>query len=198
MTLPEDMKKARFGTKLERIRFIVECYNQGMSQHEVRQQKFQGHSISHDLISRVYQSRKNNEDYFQHARNCGRPTVLNEKSMKIIDDFIGTDGRKTVEDIQKELVQKDNKRISRVTIMKALKLLGYRYRPPKKLPNLTMQQKEKRLIFSRSVLKNQIPLTKIIFSDESRFSQSSDKGYVWYRAGSKVVAKTMSHLSKTV
>ena len=178
-------KQKEIASKKEKIDFIAYCKSQGMSQHATRTQLFQGKHISHELIRKVYEAIDKGIDMYSVVGTIGRPTVLSEEHYQIIDDMVNSNGRVKLDDIQDEIKTQSNKRISKTSLSNVLKLLGYKYRPPKKRPNLTKIQKEIRLKFCRSMLKNKIPFEKIIFSDESRFCQTSDKGYVWYRTGSK-------------
>ena len=62
-------------------------------------------------------------------------------------------------------------------------ILKFDYRPPKIRQNLNPQQIEFRKLFSHSMLQSDIDLTRIVFSDESRFCQNSDKNYIWMKRG---------------
>ena len=177
-------KQKNMDLKKGKIDFIAQCKVKGMSQHEIRKQIFEGKHISHELIRKVYCAMDNGEDIYSVARCSGRPSKLDEEKYQIIDDMISCNGKYVIEDVQNEIEAKTNVKISKSSISDALKLLKFKYRPPKKRPNLSNVQKENRLKFCRSMLKNRIPFEKLIFSDESRFSQTTDKGYVWYRAGS--------------
>ena len=169
--------------KIQKIKFIEDCYKKGLNQYAARQQLFQGKHISHQLIKKIYQTMDSGGNIFEHIRTGGRPNVLDERLISVIDDYISSDGRRSVSEIQSHLKANEHVTVSSDTILRTLKLLGFRYRPPKKRPNITAENKNNRLKFARSMLQAEVPFRKIIFSDESRFCKDSDKGYVWYRPG---------------
>ena len=56
---------------------------------------------------------------------------------------------------------------------------------PKIRQKLNDLQKERRLDFAYSMLNSGLDLSKIVFSDESRFSLRPDNKLIWYRRGKK-------------
>ena len=74
-------------------------------------------------------------------------------------------------------------KISRSTVNRIESDLGFRFLPLKHKPNLTEEQKMKRILFTYRILKDGISGRRIIFSDESRFVIGSDRHWVWRRKG---------------
>lgn len=75
--------------------------------------------------------------------------------------------------------------VSTTTVWRQRKKMGLEFKPPKIRQSLNEQQKQYRVLFANSVLRSGLDLTKIIFSDESRFSLRPDHSLIWYRRGEK-------------
>lgn len=75
--------------------------------------------------------------------------------------------------------------LSSTSIWRGMQKLQFQYKQPKIRQQLTDDHKRNRYTFAVSMLHNEVDLEKIIFSDESRFSMSSDNRCIWRRRGEK-------------
>ena len=75
--------------------------------------------------------------------------------------------------------------VSTTTVWRQRKKLGFEFKPPIVRQSLNDHQNQFRVLFANSVLQSELDLTKIVFSDESRFALRPDNNLVWYRKGEK-------------
>ena len=75
--------------------------------------------------------------------------------------------------------------VSTATVWRIRRKLEFEFKPPKIRQALSDSQKSNRVRFAHSMIYNNIDLSKIIFSDESRFSLKADNNLIWYRRGEK-------------
>ena len=60
-------------------------------------------------------------------------------------------------------------------------MLNFKFKPPKIRQYLSEQQIRNRMQFAYSILNSGIDLSKIVFSDESRFCLTPDNKFIWRR-----------------
>lgn len=115
------------------------------------------------------------------AKKRGRPTKLTNSTLESILSSTIENRAKPAYQIAKELSDKGICEISASTVNRGRHKLELNYKPPKIKQFLTEQQKSDRVKFAHSLLANDFPFEKLVFSDESRFCSVSDKKFRWYR-----------------
>ena len=112
----------------------------------------------------------------------GRPSVMTNRALTTITALTVENRMRSCNDISR-ICLIGGVNISPTSVWRARKKLDFNYKPPKIRQFLTPEHISKRLIFAHSMLHHPIEHTKIIFSDESRFCLTSDRGFIWYRKG---------------
>ena len=83
--------------------------------------------------------------------------------------------------INKSLMQQGILHVSATTVWRCRKKLKFEYKSPKVRQFLNDEQIKNRMRFACSMLECGMDLSKIVFSDESRFCLTSDNRFVWRR-----------------
>lgn len=115
-------------------------------------------------------------------QKMGRSPKLTGEIKEFIDVNTMLDARLSNAELSKMIESHFNVSVSHKTIANARTNLGYKYRPPMKIQELTNEQKEQRLQFAQFAKTNLLN-EKIIFSDESRFSKGPDNRWVYVKRG---------------
>ena len=82
-----------------------------------------------------------------------------------------------------QLLKKDNICISRATVNRCRKKLGFKYKPKIKIQKLSNDHVDRSLDLIDYVSKEQISFDNLLFSDESRFCLNGDRDYTWGKRG---------------
>lgn len=141
-----------------------------------------------DKINRVIKEYNKNQIIPTPLKSHPATKLTNEMLLHI-NQCILTDAHVTLQQMADKAFEKFNVNISPTSISNGCHKLRYQYKPPQKTQLLTDIHKINRISFANTLLQmnsnNQIDLTKIIFSDESRFVQGDDKQWVWRRYGER-------------
>ena len=130
--------------------------------------------------------------YYKNTKTIPQPIPkeapkLNTRVLAQIHNMIFTDAHVTLETMQKTIAEKFEISIALSTIAKGYAKLKYQYKPPKHKQMLTPKQIADRVSFAYTMVSmfysNEIDLSCIVFSDESRFVLGDDKRWVWRRRG---------------
>lgn len=158
---------------------ILRLYQDGMSYSQIRRLL----KVGNERISNVVQFAATHGTA-PAPKTRGRPRVVNSILVNKIDVISIHDAKLSDSQIALQLRETDHITVSRSSVNRAHHLLNYKWRPPKKIQALTDLQVQKRLDFCNSILNDpHVDFTKIIFSDESRFTQTSDSRWIWARKG---------------
>ena len=126
------------------------------------------------------------------------PTKLTHEVLSAIHTMIYNDAHVTLETMQKSISQQFSMAISIASIQNGCKKLNYCYKPPQHTHLLTSKQMSDRVSFAYTLVhyyySNEIDLTTIVFSDESRFVLGDDKRWVWRRYGERNVTAVVGSL----
>ena len=112
----------------------------------------------------------------------GRPTILSNQSMTQIALLTMQDRFSSCYSISQMLMQQ-GMFLSSTSVWRARKSLNFNFKLPKIRQALSDSQKTYRAQFAYTMIESNTDLTKIIFSDESRFCLGSDNCYRWYKRG---------------
>ncbi len=121
---------------------------------------------------------------FKEKHRSGRPALLDARKRRIIARILQRIDTKNAEAVRKEAKTHHNIEVSRDTISRALKTMGYIARVKFKKPRLTVKQKKARLNWARKYASwTSDDWRKVIWSDESKFTlvNSEGKEYVWVK-----------------
>jgi transposase len=126
--------------------------------------------------------RVNHTHSFQDKPRTGRPHKLTERNKRLIPKLLKKKETKTATAISKSLKIHNNINVSRKTVSRALKSMGYSCRIKKKKPKLTEKHKKARLAWAKAHESwTSEEWRKVIWSDESKFNllNSDGKEYFW-------------------
>ena len=127
---------------------------------------------------------KNGLENFEGARS--RESIIcvcTSEHVRFIEVNSLANARLTDEEIASMTRQRFGIPISRVTVCRIRRRLGFVYRPPKVVQALTEDQKKVRVDFCNSILNHQDEVPNIVFSDESRFQKGCDNQWRRIRRG---------------
>lgn len=156
---------------------IVTLREQGLSLKEI-EKKTGKHRFT---ISRICKSVQKTKSFKEKPR-AGRPNILDDRKKRILARILRTSKVKTAEHVRKEAKQFHNIDVSRDTVARALKSMGYVARVKKKKPMLSEKQRKARLEWARAHAKwTSDDWKHVIWSDEAPFMivNSDGKEYVW-------------------
>jgi transposase len=156
---------------------IVTLREQGLSLKEI-EKKTGKHRFT---ISRICKSVQKTKSFKEKPR-AGRPNMLDDRKKRILARILRTSKVKTAEHVRKEAKQFHNIDVSRDTVARALKSMGYVARVKKKKPMLSEKQRKARLEWARAHAKwTSDDWKHVIWSDEAPFMivNSDGKEYVW-------------------
>jgi transposase len=132
-------------------------------------------------ISRICKSVQKTNSFKEKPRS-GRPKLLDDRQKRILARILRSSKVKTAEHVRKEAKQFHNIDVSRDTVARALKSMGYVARVKKKKPMLSEKQRKARLEWARAHAKwTSDDWKHVIWSDEAPFMivNSDVKEYVW-------------------
>ena len=109
----------------------------------------------------------------------GRPPKITQPMLDYTEMLSLTNARLTDRHITSLVNEKFSTNISKTTIARIRRKLGFIYRPPLAKQELNELQKQMRLEFCNWVLQNRSHVNNIVFSDESRFEKVPDN--TWRR-----------------
>ena len=133
--------------------------------------------MSSKTISKIANDRQPN------ARPRGRLSKLTKEQISFIEEQSLCDATITDGEMAKMLQERFGVDVSRVTVLRVRRDLGFQFRPPKVKQDLTDQQKAARVEFCKWVMQRRDTLGPIVFSDESRFAKSPDNRWRRIRRG---------------
>ena len=108
-------------------------------------------------------------------KNPGRPSKIKNDILSKIITLTVNDRAISCWQISKSLKNQGIADVSSTTVWRERIKLGFEFKPPKIRQKLNDLQKERRLDFAYSMLNSELDLSKIVFSDESRFSLRPDE-----------------------
>lgn len=117
------------------------------------------------------------------TKKRGRPSKETEVVLNMIATLTINNRTMSCYQIAKSIIENGQLNISDTTMYRYRLKLQFRYKPPKIRQVLQDYQIFNRLRFSHSMLVSDINMSKIVFSDESRFCLDNDNVYRWYRKG---------------
>ncbi|KAK8889724.1 hypothetical protein M9Y10_034478 [Tritrichomonas musculus] len=148
-----------------------------------------GHSVR--LIKselRVGTDRIQNAIHYYHQYNeipepkkKGRPSKETDVVMNMISTLTINYRTMSCYQIAKTIIENGFLSISSTTVYRYRIKLEFHYKPPKIRQKLKDFQIFNRLLFAHSMLLSNINMSKIVFSDESRFCVDNDNVFRWYR-----------------
>jgi transposase len=156
---------------------IVTLREQGLSLKDI-EKKTGKHRFT---ISRICKSVQKTNSFKEKPRS-GRPKLLDDRQKRILARILRSSKVKTAEHVRKEAKQFHNIDVSRDTVARALKSMGYVARVKKKKPMLSEKQRKARLEWARAHAKwTSDDWKHVIWSDEAPFMivNSDGKEYVW-------------------
>ena len=160
---------------------IIWAYTRGFSQRVI-QKSFHIGSIK---VNRTIQYYKKNKEIPKPKNTTAKK--LTENILLYIETTLINEAHTTLQEMQNQIKSKFQMAISLATLSRGCKKLNFSYKPPKHCQLLTQTQKTNRVSFAITLIdmfySNNIDLTSIIFSDESRFVLGDDKRWVWRRHG---------------
>ena len=109
----------------------------------------------------------------------GRPPKITQPMLDYTEMLSLTNARLTDRHITSLVNEKFSTNVSKTTIARIRRKLGFIYRPPLAKQELNELQKQMRLEFCNWVLQNRSHVNNIVFSDESRFEKGPDN--TWRR-----------------
>ena len=118
-----------------------------------------------------------------HPRRCGRPSLLSDEHVRFIEANSLADARLTDNEMALMVKNRFDLPVSRPTICRIRQRLGFVFRPPMVIQELTDDQIRSRIEFCRWVIENEEELPNIIFTDESRFQKGADNQWRRIRRG---------------
>jgi transposase len=134
------------------------------------------HTLTKIPIRTIYYNlKKFNTGNVEHKKGAGRPTVITAWMSNKIQQYIKKEPTISV----RNLVIKMGKRVSRATIARHLKSLGYKYNTPTETPMLTDLHKEKRVEWAEKHLNDNWDHT--FFTDETAFQLFRNTIGQWYK-----------------
>ena len=161
---------------------IIWAYTRGYSHRMIRK----SFSVGAERIARTI-------SYFVHTNQIpaphtmGRPRVITPQMITHIEKKLLENARMTLFQMKNSIKQTFNIELSMTTIARTYRNLKFQYRPPKHRQLLTSQQKNNRVSFAYSMInkayEEEIDLSTLVFSDESRFVLGTDKRWIWCRRG---------------
>ena len=113
-------------------------------------------------------------DGISMSHKHGRPESLSPDMIDYIEMLSLTNAMLSDGEIAARVNEKFYVNISRITVMRKRKKLGFIYRPPLTKQALSQEQKLLRLEFCKWIINNEQNIKNIVFSDESRFSFGPD------------------------
>ena len=117
------------------------------------------------------------------TKKRGRPSKATEVVLNMIATLTINNRTMSCYQIAKSIIENGQLNISDTTVYRYRLKLQFHYKPPKIRQVLQDYQIFNRLRFSHSMLVSNINMSKIVFSDESRFCLDNDNVYRWYRKG---------------
>lgn len=156
---------------------IVTLREQGLSLKEI--EKITGkHRFTISRICKHVQQTKS----FKEKPRSGRPKLLDDRHKRVLARILLKSNVKTAENVRKEAKQFHNIDVSRDTVARALKSMGFVARVKKKKPMLSAKHRKARLDWARKHSKwTSDDWKHVIWSDEAPFMivNSEGKEYVW-------------------
>ena len=118
-----------------------------------------------------------------HPRRCGRPSLLSDEHVRFIEANSLADARLTDNEMALMVKNRFDLPVSRPTICRIRQRLGFVFRPPMVIQELTDDQIRSRIEFCRWVIENEKELPNVVFTDESRFQRGADNQWRRIRRG---------------
>ena len=119
----------------------------------------------------------------QSTKSKGRPIKRTEENKNLVERETKRKRTLSSKGLSEYLFEEFQISISETTIFRIRKELKFKYSPPKKRPSLTYQQKLKRLQFARKHIRLRTNWKRVVFTDETWFYLSGDRGYLWRQWG---------------
>jgi transposase len=164
-------------TRQEKRAQVTALKNQGVSNQEIAVAT--GLSVSG--IQKIFRTVKQTNSFKDRPRS-GRPPKLSDRNNRTIVRMLKNKETQTATNISKALKTSHKIEVSRFTVARALKSLGYACRIKKKKPKLTEKHKKARLAFAKKYESwTSDDWKNVIWSDESKFNllNSDGKEYYW-------------------
>ena len=114
---------------------------------------------------------------------CGRPGSLSKEHIAFIEANSMMNARLTDSEITEMTNKHFNISVSRSTVCRIRQRLGFVYRPPRVMQDLTDDQIRMRIDFCQWVLSHPDEIPNIVFTDESRFQIGCDNAWRRMRRG---------------
>lgn len=163
---------------------IITLLAEGYSSREIAKKL----KISQSSVMRAKQKHKKTGTY-KHLCGNGRPSVLNESIINIIDSENKRNRKTSLRKLKEVVKQKGKTTISHVTIRKGLHQLGLQAYSPTKKPLLTKKHIVSRYNIGKQWLcMSEEEIKNIIWSDESKFNlfYSDGRVKIWRESGSSL------------
>ena len=177
-------------TRQEKRAQVTALKNQGVSNQEIAVAT--GLSVSG--IQKIFRTVKQTNSFKDRPRS-GRPPKLSDRNNRTIVRMLKNKETQTATNISKALKTSHKIEVSRFTVARALKSLGYACRIKKKKPKLTEKHKKARLAFAKKYESwTSDDWKKVIWSDESKFNllNSDGKEYYWTNRPEELTEEAVS------
>jgi transposase len=164
-------------TRQERRVQVLTLKNQGVSNQDIAVTT----GLSVRGIQKIFKTVKQTNSFKDRPRK-GRPQKLTDRNKRAITRMLKKKEATTATALSKALKRSQEIQVSRFTVARALKSLGYACRIKKKKPKLTEKHKKARLAFAKKYESWTADDWKnVIWSDESKFNllNSDGKEYFW-------------------
>ena len=166
-------------TSIEIQELIIRLYKNGIKPKDIAKQTNKPLTTIYNILSR-----HNNYRNKIRKENCGRKAKLTTKEKSIIGRELIKTPKKSCMEISNEIKNQYNKKVSKTTIWRAIKEIGFKSFIPRKKPFLSNNQIEKRLNFAKEFFCKSIQYwRKIVWSDECIFkvNNSSNQKKYWIK-----------------
>lgn len=170
-------------------RLIIESHLAGKTQDQIAAQCHCGKTRVNTTI-RLYKQTGN----IPKAQNIGRPTKITPQIIEFVRIRTIQDCETTNLQIANEILRNYNIKISEMSIATLRRELKFNFSPPRHEQKLTPEHIRRRMDFCQKMLGQINVLSKIAFSDESRFVLGSDKKWRWLRRGEEQDGSTVANV----
>ena|SRR5688572_1917611 len=132
---------------------------------------------------------------FKDRPRTGRPPKLTDRNCRSIGRMVKKKETSTATAITKALKTSHNINVSRQTVSRSLKSMGYACRIKKKKPKLTERHKKARLAFAKKYESwTSDDWKRVVWSDESKFNllNSDGKEYYWTNRPEEITEESVA------
>lgn len=187
-------------SSIDQRSFIIKLQNEGYSMSKISELV----GVSKSTVFYTLKKLKNTGTVQNLARK-GRPSKLSQRNTNFIDRSIKNDRFTSSRKLANKLYNCTGVQVSKDTVIRAAKKLGFKSGAPRKVPFIRPQNIIKRLAYAKQHINKPLAFwNSVLFSDESKYNVKKSDGRVrvWRKSGeeysSNCTLKTFKHGDKSV